>query len=237
LFKKQGNMKKHVKLGIVLGMIFLTGNLLAQAIGEATEKVMEAKGAQTSMHLILNAVSTNFNYGKSNGAMADYKKSVMSPQVGMSFQAGITPHFSMVTELYFIMKGGKLESNNPLTNDKRTLRLYTIESPLLARFHFGKFFVNAGPSIAYNLTGKMKNDESSTTLSFTDSNDGFKRFDAGIQAGAGYTFRVKQKLIVLDVRYSYGLTNISYDKEMYNRYLNINLHFFKPWKTNPFGRK
>ena len=31
-------MKKHVKLGIVLGMIFLTGNLFGQAIGENPKK-------------------------------------------------------------------------------------------------------------------------------------------------------------------------------------------------------
>lgn len=231
-------MKKNTKLGIVLGMIFLTGNLFGQTIGEAAEKVVKAKGAaQTSMHLILNAVSTNFNYGKSNSAMADYKKSVFSPQVGASFQAGITPHFSMVSEVYFIMKGGKLEANNPLTEDERTIRFYSIESPLLARYHFGKFYVNAGPSLAYNLTGKMKSGESSNTLSFTNSIEGFKRLDAGIQVGAGYTFRLKKKQLVLDVRYSYGLTDISYDKEMYNRYLNINLRLFKLWKTNPLGRK
>lgn len=237
LFKKQGSMKINVKLGIIPGMIFLTGNLFGQAVGDGSEKTPEASKAQTSLHLILNAVSTNFNYGKSDSDLADYKKSVLGPQVGASFQAGITPHFSLVSEVYFIMKGGRLESDNPLTADKRTIRLYTIESPFLARYHFGKFYVNAGPSLAYNVTGKFKTDESSTTLSFTNSNDGYKRLDAGIQVGAGYTFRVKQKRIVLDVRYSYGLTNISRDKEMYNRYLNINLHFFKPWRTNPLGRK
>lgn len=230
-------MKKNVKPGIVLGMILLTGNLFGQTNDEVAEKNLDTREAQTSMHLILNAVSTNINYGKSNSTMADYKKSVLGPQVGVSFQAGITPHFSMVSEAYFIMKGGKVESNNPLTADKRTLRLYTIEIPLLARYHAGKFYVNAGPSLAYNLTGQVKSDESSTTLSFSNSTDGFKRLDAGVQVGAGYTFRVKKRQIVLDVRYSYGLTNISYDKEMYNRYLNINLHFFKPWKKNPLGRR
>lgn len=230
-------MNKNTKLGIVLGMIFLTGNLFGQAVSTESGKAPETKRPQTSMHLILNAVGTNLNYGKSNKAVADYKKSVMGPQLGIAFQAGITHRFSIISEAYFITKGGKLESNNPLTTDERTIRLNTIESPLLARFHFGKFYVNAGPSLAYNVSGKMKTDEVSQSLSFSDSNNGLKRFDAGVQAGAGYTFRIKQKQVVLDVRYSYGLTNISYDQEMYNRYLNINLHFFSPWNTNPFGRK
>lgn len=226
-------MIKHAKLGIFLGMVFLTGNLF----GQASENAAGTREAQTSLHLLLNAVSTNFNYGKSNSAMSDYKKSVIGAQVGVSFQAGVTPRVSMVSEVYFIMKGGKMESDNPLTLDKSTIRLYTLESPLLARYHFGKFYVNAGPSLAYNIAGKMKGSESSTSLSFKNSIGGFKRFDAGIQVGAGYNFRIKRKRVGLDVRYSYGITDISYDKEIYNRYLNINLHLFNPWKTNPFAKK
>lgn len=107
-------MIKHAKLGIALGMVFLIGNLF----GQASENGPGAREAQTSLHLLLNAVSTNFNYGKSNSAMSDYKKPVIGAQVGLSFQAGVTPRFSMVSETYFIMKGGKMESNNPLTLDK-----------------------------------------------------------------------------------------------------------------------
>src|SRR5439155_24675052 len=101
----------------------------------------------------INAVSTNLNYGSSNSALTDYKKPVLGAQIGMSFQAGITPKFSIVPELYFMMKGGKLKANNPVTNNETTLRLYTLELPVLARFHFGKLYMNAGPSIAYNLGG------------------------------------------------------------------------------------
>jgi hypothetical protein len=46
----------------------------------------------------------------------------------------------------------------------------------------------------------------------------------------------EQKDVVLDTRYTYGLSNISNGQEMFNRYLNISLHFSKPWKTNPLGR-
>jgi hypothetical protein len=56
--------------------------------------------------------------------------------------------------------------------------------------------------------------------------------DAGIQ----FRFKVKQKDVVLDTGYTYGLSSISNGREMINRYLNIRLHFPKPWKTNPLGR-
>ena len=217
-------------------MIFLAGNAFGQTEGMRSDKIKNDQVTRTYLDLLLNVVSTNINYGKSNSSLADYKKSPFGVQVGASFQAGITPKVSLVTELYFIMKGGQLNANNPLTSNKTILRFYTVELPVLARFNFGRFYANAGPSLAYNLYGTRKAEGSTTALSFNNSSEGFKRLDAGIQMGAGYRFKVKQKAVVLDIRYTYGLSNISKDQEMYNRYLNISLHFTKPWKTNPLGK-
>lgn len=221
----------------MLGMIFLSGNTFGQVNGEGSEKIEhDKKTEQTYFELVLNVVNTNLNYGKSNSSLADYKKATLGIQVGVSFQVGITPNFSLVSEVYFIMKGGELNAFNPLTDTKTTLRLYTLELPILARFHVGKFYMNAGPSVAYNLYGTRKTEGSSTALSFNNSNEGFKRLDAGIQLGAGYRFKVKQKSVALDIRYTNGLTNISHGQEMYNRYLNVSVHFSKPWRRNPLGR-
>ena len=186
---------------------------------------------------MVNVVSTNLNYGGSNSGLADYKKSANGVQAGASFQAGITPGFSLVSELYFMKKGGKLKANNPLSANESSIRLNTLELPVLARFHFGKFYMNAGPSIAYNLSGNKKIEDISTKLSFKNSTEGFKRFDAGIQMGGGFEFPFKQRRIALDIKYNYGLTNIAYGKEIYNRALMISVHFSKPWKTNPLARK
>ena len=71
----------------------------------------------------------------------------MAYMPGHPFRQVLRPHFSLVSELYFIRKGGKLKANNPLTTNESTLRLNTIELPVLARFHIGKFYMNAGPSI------------------------------------------------------------------------------------------
>ena len=185
----------------------------------------------------MNVASTNLNYGGSNGTLTDYKKSANGIQAGVSFQAGITPGFSLVSELYFMRKGGKLKTNNPLTTNESSLRLNTIELPVLARFHFGKFYMNAGPSIAYNLSGNRKIEEVSTKLSFTNSTEGFKRFNAGVHMGGGVEFAFKQRRIALDIRYNYGLTNIAYSNEIHNRAVMVSVNFSKPWKTNPLGRK
>jgi hypothetical protein len=218
-------------------MIFFSLNSFGQTTGIKSDTIKGRAQTKTYLDLVLNLVSTNLNYGSANSSLTDYKKSVLGAQVGMSFRAGITPHLSLVPELYLIMRGGELKTNNPITGDKSTLRLYTLEMPVLARFHFGRFHVNAGPSIAYNVYGTRKMEDQTTTLVFNNTASGFKRWDAGIQLGGGYSFPTKRKNIVLDVRYNYGLTNLSYGQEMYNRSLIISLHFTKPWKTNPLARR
>jgi hypothetical protein len=233
---KNIKMRKKAQIGLILCMIFLSKNSFGQTMESGSKKIKTDKITETYLDLVLNVVSTNINYGMSNSVYADYKKLVFGGQVGVSFQGGITPNFSLVSELYFIMKGDKLTANNPLTVDKSVLRFYTLELPVLARVHIGKLYMNAGPSIAYNLYGTSKIGGSTSDLSFNDSDEGFKRLDAGVQFGTGYRFKAKQRNIALDIRYTYGLTNISSGQEMYNRYLNISLHLSKPWKTNPIGR-
>jgi hypothetical protein len=228
------NTKKQI--GLILGMIFISGNIFSQTTEMGSEKIKADKKTETYLDLVLNVVSTNINYGKSNSAFANYEKLVFGGQVGASFQAGITPGFSVVSELYFIMKGDKLSANNPITEVKSVIRFYSLEFPVLARVHLGKLYMNAGPSVAYNLYGTSKVGSINRDLSFNNSNEGFKRLDAGVQFGAGYRFKLKQRAVALDIRYTYGLSNVSSGQEMYNRYLNISLHLSKPWKTNPLGR-
>ncbi len=230
-------MKKNLQIGLILGVIILSVNSFAQNNGLGSEKIKTVKATTTYLDLVLNVVGTNLNYGKSNSALSDYKKSVLGGQFGVSFQAGITPRVSLVTELYLFMKGGELKANNPLTGHNTNIRLYTLELPVLARVHFGRFHVNAGPSIAYNIYGSQKMENSTSDLSFNNSSENFKRWEAGVQMGGGYTFHTKKKTIRLDVRYNYGLTNIANSGEMYNRSLILALHFGKPWKTNPLRRR
>ena len=121
------NTKKQI--GLILGMIFISGNSFGQTTKMGSEKIMADKQTETYLDLVLNVVSTNINYGKSNSTYSDFKKIVYGAQIGASFQAGITPGFSIVTELYIIMKGDKLSANNPLTETKSVIRFYSLEFP------------------------------------------------------------------------------------------------------------
>ena len=230
-------MKKSLQTGLIISMIFLSANVFGQTNGlQSSQERNLKKTGKTYFDLMINMQSANLNYGGSNSVLSDYKKPVKGIQAGASFEAGVTRAFSLVSELYFIRKGGELKPNNPLTTSKSILRLNTLELPVLARFHVGKFYMNAGPSIGYNLSGNREINDKSSKLSFKNSDGGFKRFDAGIQMGGGFEFPLKQKRIAIDMRYNYGLTNISQGNEMHNRALMISVHFSKAWKTNPLGR-
>jgi hypothetical protein len=230
-------MKTQLKKGLVLGMIFLSANVFAQS-NEVAEKSEGNKTApSTYLRLMLNLVNTNLDYGQPGSQLWGHKTSNRGLQAGASFQAGITSRVSLLSEFYFLTKGGQLQADNALTSTETTLRFYTLELPVLARVHFGKFHINAGPSLAYNLSGKMKIEGSSTRVAFNHSSEGFRRLDAGMQFGGGYRFKIKQKDLALDIRYSHGLTNLSRSHDISNRYVNISLQVINPWKINPLGKK
>jgi hypothetical protein len=186
--------------------------------------------SQTSrFSLSFNSLTTNFNYGSMNKTLQPYKKDFKGLQLGISYQAGISPSFSVVPELYFAMKGGTLKANNPLTINQSTLWLNTVEMPVLARLHIRQFYMNAGPYAAYTVGGRLKTKGSedmpatSTKLSFGSSPSDFNRWDWGLQAGLGYNFKIKKGYLTLDARYGYGFASMSNDVKRYNRMLNISL--------------
>ncbi len=115
--------------------------------------------------------------------------------------------------------------------------------PILARFHIKRIYLNAGPYLAYTLAGRLKTEGSETlpkklmALSFHNAPGGFKRWDVGLQVGGGYMFNLKRTSFALDLRYGYGLTNLSRDIERYNRVLNLSVLIPKPWKKNPFAKQ
>ncbi len=107
-------MKQKVQFLSILGMMFLSAAAFGQTkMPESIKTEQGKKTPKTYLDLMVNVVSTNLNYGGSNSDLADYKKSANGIHAGVSFQAGITPAFSLVSELYFLKKGGKLKANNP----------------------------------------------------------------------------------------------------------------------------
>lgn len=209
-------------------MMFLISNAIGQPSKDHLNKKIKEKFApQCYFSTLLNLVNNNLNYGSDNSSVAGYKKQSVGLQAGVSIQTVLSSNISVLLEFYYIRKGGKLRVNNPLTSHEVAYRFNSLELPVLARIHLGRVHVNAGPSIAYNLSGSEKTEELITKMSFNKGVEGYRRFETGIQLGGGYTFPFKNKSLILDIRYNYGLTNVSYSKEMSNRSLAINLKFIK----------
>lgn len=216
------------RLYIITGMMLLIYNAFGQASEERLDKKIKEKFAPQSYFApLFNLVNSNLNYGSDNSSVAGYKKKSIGVQAGVTVQTVISPNFSVLSEFYYIRRGGKLQANNPLTTIELVYRFNSLELPVLARLHLGRVHVNAGPSIAYNISGSEKTGELTSKISFNKGVQGFRRFEAGIQMGGGYTFPLKNKSLILDIRYNYGLTNISYNKEMFNRNIAINIKFIK----------
>ncbi|MBL0030908.1 MAG: PorT family protein [Bacteroidetes bacterium] len=229
---------KTIKTAVVLGLIFLSTSTFGQSDTTISEKNQNKKrSAQTHLDVMVQMTSSNLNYGSAESSLSDYKKSIRGLQAGFSFQAGVTPAFSVVSELYYMRKGGSLKANNPLNVGESTIKINSIELPMMARLHVGKLYLNAGPSIAYNFSGSRKFSDETSQLNFSNSIDGFKRWDASIQVGGGFSIPTKKKTITLDVRYVHGLSDIANAGEIKTRSVMVSVRVSKPWKSNPFAKK
>ncbi len=79
-------MKKQLQAALILSMIFLCTTTFGQTNELKPEKVKDDNiGEKTYLNLLLTMVNTNLNYGKSNSALADNKKSLQGVQFGASF--------------------------------------------------------------------------------------------------------------------------------------------------------
>lgn len=156
---------------------------------------------------------------------------------GVFAEFNISPNFSIKPSLNFVQKGVEVKSSysdsEVSMEQDIDARLNFLEVPVLFNYKpTTSFFIGAGPSFGYGLSGKLKGsfsyeddtEEISETFdidAFKDAEEdggGFKRFDFGLTAAAGYY--VTQNLSV-NAGYTYGLSNLADDsEETTNEYKN-----------------
>lgn len=156
---------------------------------------------------------------------------------GVFAEFNISPAFSIKPSLNFIQKG--IEVSSSYSDEELTMeqdidvRLNYLEVPVLFNFKpTENLYIGAGPSFGYGLSGKLEGsfmyedetEELNETFeldAFDDSEEdgaGFKRFDLGITAAAGYY--VSENLSI-QASYIHGLSNIADDSEFSsNEYKN-----------------
>ena len=86
-------------------------------------------------------------------------------------------------------------------------------------------FLGVGPSLGYNLSGKVKGDHDSEDIEFGSAEGEIKRFDLGLNAILGYQFSNKY---FVSTNYSSGLSNWSNNSNATwrNNILGISVGFF-----------
>lgn len=140
------------------------------------------------------------------------------------FHAGVVVDFPLLESfyiqsgLYYTVKGSKTEEDG----EKETLSPAFLEIPILASYRYdfseaAQLQINFGPYLAYGVGGKAKYEyrgESEKIDFFGDDDDddslGAKRFDAGLQIGAGLT--IAQHYYV-GCGYEFSLTSMGRDSD------------------------
>lgn len=80
---------------------------------------------------------------------------------------------------------------------------------MLAKYSFGPVYINAGPSIALMIDKESKFIQNYASQS--------KKFEFGIQMGAGVAIPLGVGKLIVDGRYALGLTEISKTANIKNR--------------------
>ena len=160
---------------------------------------------------------------------------------GVFAEYPLSGKFTIKPGLNFMQKGVNFKSRYVEDNTKVTQRINTrlnyLEVPVLAIYNVkgsqGKWFIGAGPSASYGLSGRLKgeieivegNSSSKEPINidaFKDENhDGadFRRFDFGLAATAGHNIN---KNLSVQINYLHGLSNIASNSDVENRFKNRN---------------
>jgi outer membrane protein W len=127
-------------------------------------------------------------------------------------------HFGISGDVLYSQKGVRLE-NAPAAGAARaqyTTRINYLEIPVLARYFLtlsGSFRPNffIGPSVAFTLNAKTKDHTvGSTEQPDRDVTNLYRPADLGLVGGVALNFEVaKGKRVLLDARYTYGLTDVT----------------------------
>jgi hypothetical protein len=124
-------------------------------------------------------------------------------------------HFSFQPALNFVQKGTKSEQTLGGTTEKVQLTVNSIEVPLNflynAGSNTGNFFIGAGPSFAFALSGKTKYDDGTNSLTEdikfgnNENEDDLKGLDFGANFLTGYRF---PNGLQISGHYNAGLSNL-----------------------------
>lgn len=189
-----------------------------------------ALSAQTSIGLTAGSSFSNVTV-KSGGVSAS-PKSKTGITAGIVINAPLSSNFNFQPALNLIQKGYKIEYQG----SKETVNFNYLEVPLNLVYNTQKnegFFIGAGPSLAYGISGKDKFSadgmpDDNQNVKFGSGADEVKAFDFGVNALAGYKMKGG---FVLSANYNLGLSKLNNDDgsgetgTIKNKYFSIKIGY------------
>jgi hypothetical protein len=193
---------------VIVTLLFWPGAAMGQGL---------AKGVRGGVNLTTTATS-----GEEDGRSLDWQ---LRPVVGVFVTWHALSWIDLQPELLYAMKGAK---GQEFDIPSRLLLDY-LEIPVLARKLLGSphamaWYVVGGPSFGYRMRAKTRADFGDA-IEEIDVSDDVERFDLGVAVGGGMEFR----RVVVDARYTHGLTDIdkdtSDDVKVANRAVSVTVGF------------
>lgn len=146
----------------------------------------------------------------------------VNPTLGVGIRYIEENHFGLIAELNYVRRGWSENFEGRPFKYRRDLDY--LEIPVFAHIYFGgktRFFVNAGPQIAFRIGESMTSNfnpyDTSSIPDFPHTNrrnsqlteEVTQKIDYGISAGLGGEFHINPKnSLTLEARYYFGLGNI-----------------------------
>ena len=175
------------------------------------------------------------NYTAKLDGETDNANSVTGITAGVLLDLPLSKNFSFQPALDFVQKGTKDEETFMGVTEKYKLTNNTIELPLNILYNSsgnnGNFFIGAGPSFAFSLSGKVKYDDGTNSYSEdikfgSSDDDDLKGLDVGANFLTGYRF---SNGLQISAHYNAGLSNLypgdSGDGTLKSHYFGIKLGF------------
>ena len=197
----------------------------------------------------VNSFAQKSQFGFTGGlTSSNYKMKMSGTTVSATSRVGFTlgivsnfnlgNSFTIQPAINWVQKGTQQKEISPSGTMKSTLTTNHIEVPVNLVYNSAGFFIGAGPSFAFGISGKSTfeglGQKTEEKVSYGSSdNDNLKGFDFGFNALAGYKF--KSGLSVA-ANYNLGLSNLisgsNSDGSLRSLYGGIRLGYWLRSKKN-----
>ena len=181
-------------------------------------------GAQTSSLSIKGGLNMSNFYGDE---LSD-KNMKVGFHIGVGADLEFTPNMALQTGLFYSTKGAKFKSKEEGDWINAEVAANYLQIPIHLAYKIDvtpgtKVVLHAGPYLAYGIGGKAT--VGPVKVNTFDKDLGFKPFDAGLGLGVGVEFG----MILVDLGWDMGLTNISRassgNVKNQNAYLSLGYRF------------